>query len=118
MVSDTDLALFLSLFDRYYYAITIPCLFVFFVISLTNMITSLMSRMKLDMQLDGPKVSVLIPARDEEQNIERCLRSLANQTYTNYDIHVMDDASTDKTYAICVKLAFELQDEVHIIVHR
>jgi chlorobactene glucosyltransferase len=48
----------------------------------------------------GPKVSVLIPARDEEQNIRTCLDSLLVQTYANYEIIVFDDMSTDETFAI------------------
>jgi chlorobactene glucosyltransferase len=46
---------------------------------------------------EGPLVSVLIPARNEENNIERCLNSLINQHYTNYEILVLNDNSTDNT---------------------
>ena len=45
-------------------------------------------------------VSVLVPARDEERNIARCLDSLLAQTYTNYEIVVLDDQSTDRTWEI------------------
>jgi cellulose synthase/poly-beta-1,6-N-acetylglucosamine synthase-like glycosyltransferase len=44
---------------------------------------------------DMGKVSVLIPARNEESNIRRCLESLLHQSYTNYEIVVLDDLSTD-----------------------
>ncbi|MBD3227488.1 MAG: glycosyltransferase, partial [Candidatus Lokiarchaeota archaeon] len=33
-----------------------------------------------------PLVSVLVPARNEENNIENCINSLINQTYSNYEI--------------------------------
>ncbi|MDR2758478.1 MAG: glycosyltransferase family 2 protein [Spirochaetaceae bacterium] len=56
---------------------------------------------------DGPLVSVLIPARNEEQNIERCLYSLRNQDYLNYEILVIDDNSTDNTFNIIRKIARE-----------
>jgi chlorobactene glucosyltransferase len=42
-------------------------------------------------------VSVLIPARNEEANIMRCLRSVLNQDYKNIEIIVLNDNSTDRT---------------------
>ncbi len=48
----------------------------------------------------GRKVSVLIPARDEEKNIAHCLDSLLDQTYANYEIVVLDDQSADATWQI------------------
>ncbi len=44
-----------------------------------------------------PKVSVIVPARNEEKNISNCLESLLKQTYAHYEIIVVDDRSTDKT---------------------
>jgi len=49
---------------------------------------------------DSPKVSVLIPARDEERNIGACLASLSAQNYSDYEILVLDDHSTDRTSEI------------------
>jgi len=46
---------------------------------------------------EKPLVSVLIPARDEERNIGRCLNSLLRQDYENIEILVMDDNSVDRT---------------------
>ena len=54
---------------------------------------------------DGKIVSVLIPARNEEKNIERCLDSLRNQLYKNYEILVLNDNSTDKTLEILNRIA-------------
>lgn len=45
-------------------------------------------------------VSVLIPARNEENNIKRCLYSLIDQTYKNLEIIVLDDDSDDQTYDV------------------
>lgn len=47
-----------------------------------------------------PKISVCIPARNEENNIGTLLNSLIHQEYSNYDIHVLDDQSTDQTASI------------------
>ncbi|MDR2313237.1 MAG: glycosyltransferase family 2 protein [Spirochaetaceae bacterium] len=53
----------------------------------------------------GPLVSVLIPCRDEEENIERCLASLLDQSYETYEILVIDDNSTDNTLSIINRMA-------------
>jgi chlorobactene glucosyltransferase len=55
----------------------------------------------------APLVSVLIPARDEETNIEVCLRSLRNQDYPNFEILVLDDNSSDNTASIVEQIASE-----------
>ena len=46
----------------------------------------------------GIMVSIIVPARNEEQGITKCLDSLVNQTYPNLEIIVVDDSSTDKTF--------------------
>ncbi|HRI84738.1 MAG TPA: glycosyltransferase family 2 protein [Ignavibacteria bacterium] len=45
-------------------------------------------------------VSVLIPARNEEINIENCISSVMSQSYTNIEILVYDDSSSDNTPGI------------------
>lgn len=50
-----------------------------------------------------PKLSVIIPVYNEESCIEKCLNSLKNQTYHNFEIIVVDDGSTDKTLNIVKK---------------
>ncbi|MCR4317056.1 MAG: glycosyltransferase [Planctomycetes bacterium] len=45
-------------------------------------------------------VSVLIPARDEAQNIAPCVRSFLAQTHRNLEIIVIDDHSTDGTFDV------------------
>jgi len=44
-----------------------------------------------------PLISVLIPARNEADNISRCLKSLLKQEYTNLEIIVLNDNSKDET---------------------
>ncbi len=53
----------------------------------------------------APLVSVLIPARDEEVNIEACLESLREQDYPNFEILVLDDNSSDNTANIVDRIA-------------
>jgi len=47
-----------------------------------------------------PLVSVVIPTYNSEKYIERCLRSIKNQTYKNIEIIIVDKFSTDKTVDI------------------
>jgi chlorobactene glucosyltransferase len=43
------------------------------------------------------KVSVLIPARNEERTIKDCVNSILNQDYENFEVLVLNDNSTDNT---------------------
>jgi glycosyltransferase involved in cell wall biosynthesis len=47
-----------------------------------------------------PQVSIIIPARNEEANLGACLQSLTAQTGVDFEIIVVDDASTDHTHEI------------------
>jgi len=53
----------------------------------------------------APLVSILIPTRDEEDNIEACLKSLQNQDYPNFEILVLDDSRSDDTFNIVQRIA-------------
>lgn len=47
-----------------------------------------------------PRVSVIVPARDEERSIERTVRALLAQTYPGLEIIIVNDRSVDATGAI------------------
>ncbi len=51
------------------------------------------------------RVSVIIPAYNEEKFIEKCLISIKNQSFKDIEIIVVDDGSTDKTVEIAEKIA-------------
>jgi len=55
-------------------------------------------------QPDLPRISVLVPARDEAENIEACVRSLLALNYPNFEVIVLDDHSSDDTYTILCRL--------------
>ncbi|HAS05120.1 MAG TPA: hypothetical protein DCR71_05155 [Dehalococcoidia bacterium] len=52
-----------------------------------------------------PLVSILIPARNEEDKITQCLETLLKQDYPAYEILVLDDDSTDSTAGIVKQFA-------------
>jgi chlorobactene glucosyltransferase len=52
-----------------------------------------------------PMVSVLIPARNEERSIARCVRSILAQDYPSFEVLVLDDQSSDSTRAILENMA-------------
>ncbi len=54
---------------------------------------------------DLPSVSIIVPARNEERNIRRCVISLLEQDYPRYEVIVVDDESADATPAILDELA-------------
>lgn len=53
----------------------------------------------------GPRVSILLPARNEAANIAACARSLLAQDYPDFELLVLDDNSTDGTGDIARELA-------------
>ncbi len=50
--------------------------------------------------MKNPKISVIIPAYNEEKDIGNCLSSLQAQSYKNIEIIVVDDGSKDRTREI------------------
>ncbi len=56
-------------------------------------------------QHTNPKVSVILPARNEEEYIGKCLESLIKQDYENYEIIAINDSSEDSTKNIIKKYA-------------
>ena len=61
-----------------------------------------------------PLVSVIVPARNEENNIGGCLDSLVKQDYSNLEVIVVDDNSEDGTAEIVREYAAR-DGRVHLI---
>ncbi|MBA3822658.1 MAG: glycosyltransferase [Ktedonobacterales bacterium] len=77
-----------------------------------NLIGSLLALRRLDRftptargAAAWPRISVLIPARNEAATIQECLNSLLNQDYPNCEILVLDDESDDATKMIVQDIA-------------
>ena len=57
----------------------------------------------------NPRVSIIVPARNEEQTIEQALGTLLVLDYDNYEVIAVNDRSTDRTGEIMERLASELE---------
>lgn len=55
--------------------------------------------------MEGPLVSIIVPVYNGERTIERCLRSIQNQSYRNTEIIVVNDGSTDHTERVILRYA-------------
>jgi glycosyltransferase involved in cell wall biosynthesis len=60
--------------------------------------------------MEKPKISVIVPAYNEEKYIAKTLQTLKDQTYKNYEIIVVNNNSTDNTG----KVAKELVKKVYL----
>ena len=54
-----------------------------------------------------PLISIIVPVYNTDQYLDKCLNSLRRQTYTNLEIILVDNGSTDGSAAICDKHAAE-----------
>lgn len=61
-------------------------------------------------------ISVIIPVYNTEKYIDQCIQSILAQTYTNWELLLIDDGSTDSSGAICDKYA-ELDNRI-VVFHK
>ena len=61
-----------------------------------------------------PRVSLLVPARNEARSIEGCVRSLLAQGYPDFEVIILNDESTDGTGEILTRIAAE-DDRLRVI---
>ncbi|MDR2842295.1 MAG: glycosyltransferase [Spirochaetaceae bacterium] len=99
------------LLNIYFIALLGVCSY-FLLMSSTNMLEMKLHTFKPELE-DGPMVTILVPARNEEKNIAQCITLLQNQTYKNYEILVIDDNSSDRTWDI-MKSIVEKDSRVHV----
>ena len=62
------------------------------------------------------KISIIIPIFNAEKYLERCISSVLNQTYKNFEAILVDDGSTDNSSLICDNYA--LKDKRIKIIHK
>ena len=63
-----------------------------------------------------PEVSVIIPVYNMEQFLEDCLNSVLAQTFTDFEIVIVNDGSTDRSAAIVEQIA--AKDNRFVILHQ
>jgi cellulose synthase/poly-beta-1,6-N-acetylglucosamine synthase-like glycosyltransferase len=88
------------------------------IILIRSMINSLRFTPWLDkfekIKHDNPKVSIILPARNEEEFLAKCLDTLIDQDYPNYEIIVIDDSSEDSTGKIISEYAKQNSKIIHV----
>lgn len=62
------------------------------------------------------KISIIVPVYNSEKYLEKCLKSIVNQTYENIEIILVNDGSTDNSKKICEH--FEKNDRRIILINQ
>jgi glycosyltransferase involved in cell wall biosynthesis len=63
-----------------------------------------------------PKISIIIPVFNVEKYLNRCIESIANQTFTDFECILVDDCSKDKSADICDDIV--KKDNRFIVIHK
>ena len=53
------------------------------------------------MDKNNPLISVIVPVYNAEKYVSSCIDSILAQTFTNFELILIDDGSTDKSGQIC-----------------
>ncbi len=61
-----------------------------------------------------PEISVIVPVYKAEQYLERCVKSILEQTYQNFELILVDDGSPDNSPILCDEWA-EKDSRIHVI---
>ncbi len=51
--------------------------------------------------MNNELISIIVPIYNTEKYLRQCLDSILNQTYTNFEVLLVNDGSTDSTGMIC-----------------
>ena len=54
---------------------------------------------------DSLLISIIVPVYNSELYVEKCIRSILQQTYKAIEVIIVDDGSSDDSYNICKRLA-------------
>lgn len=63
-----------------------------------------------------PKLSIIVPIYNVEKYLPRCIDSILAQTYTDFELILVDDGSSDNCPQICDEYA--LKDQRIIVIHQ
>jgi glycosyltransferase involved in cell wall biosynthesis len=65
----------------------------------------------------SPVVSIIIPAYNRAEKLERAIQSILNQTYKNWELIVVDDGSLDESYKIVKNFVIE-HEKIRYAFHK
>lgn len=74
------------------------------------------NRLKSQMNITNNKVSVIVPIYNAQRYLHRCIKSILEQDYTNFELILVDDGSTDMSGEICEK--YKLVDSRIQVIHK
>lgn len=63
-----------------------------------------------------PLISIIVPIYNAEKTIRKCIKSIQNQTFTDWELLLIDDGSTDQSADICDEYA--LEDKRIKVIHK
>ena len=61
-------------------------------------------------------ISIIVPVYNAEKYLNRCIDSILKQTFTDLEIILVDDGSTDDSLKICEE--YQKQDDRIIVIHK
>jgi cellulose synthase/poly-beta-1,6-N-acetylglucosamine synthase-like glycosyltransferase len=73
-----------------------------------------LKRLNDSINYEHPFVSIIVAARNEEKNICQLLQCLSNQTYSHYEVIIINDRSTDKTAQLVADFEKNCSNITHI----
>lgn len=62
---------------------------------------------KLSRDRNDSMISVIVPVYNVERYLARCIESILSQTYTDFELLLIDDGSKDKSGSICDEYALK-----------
>lgn len=68
------------------------------------------------MKNSKPLVSVIVPIYNVEKYLSKCIDSILGQTYTNFELILVEDGSPDRCYEICERYALK-DKRILVMVH-
>ncbi|HKO39813.1 MAG TPA: glycosyltransferase, partial [Nitrososphaeraceae archaeon] len=98
----------------FYSFLTTLILFSIFLVSYLKFKDPLLN-IKTNSKDQEPLISIIIPVKNEEENIENCIKSCIDSSYKKKEIIVVNDGSTDKTPSILERLRKENPNELRVL---
>lgn len=66
--------------------------------------------------MENPTISIIVPVYNVEKYLDRCIQSILNQTFKDFELILVDDGSTDNSGFICEK--YKEMDNRIVVIHK